>query len=93
MRYLNVPNILFKTVNGNSFTIKDFREIPTYTLLAAININKDDMLDEIAQRQEVYGEGLEDLCYMLFDMNVEKLAENNFNLSKLQTLQIPVLEQ
>lgn len=66
------------------------REYPDYNLMATINILEKDMLDEIACRDEIYGEGNERMSYTIFEMNREKLAENNFNLSKLKKLMIPM---
>jgi len=89
MYYFAIPNVQFTDINGNTRTIKDMREYPAYTSNNSISVNANDMLDEIASRPEIYGDGGEVLSYKLFEANVVALVDNNFTLSKLKRLVIP----
>lgn len=92
MRYLTVDNINFTDINDNTWKVKDMREYPTYNLLTKAKLKEDDFFDEIITRQELYGTKNEDLSYAIIDINREKLTENDFNLSKLNEISIPVIE-
>ncbi len=90
MRYIGIEDIEFTDINGNTVVVKDMREYSDYNLMAIIKINENDMLDEIACRDEVYGEGNESMSYAIFEMNREKITENDFSLSKIKSLMIPM---
>lgn len=91
MRDLAVDNIIFTDKNGKSYEIKDIRPIPSYTVLTKINVSGELFFDEIASREEIYGEGKEDLAYKIFDANVRSIIEANFNTTKIKELIIPNL--
>ena len=46
-------------------------------------------LDEIASRPDVYGEGNESDCYLIFDMNADAIASASFDLASIKSLVIP----
>lgn len=90
MYYFAIPTISFTDVNNKQYLIKDMREYPAYTSNATLQLNAKDMLDEIASRPEVYGDGGEVLSYKLAEANIVALMDNNFDLSKLKRIVIPV---
>jgi hypothetical protein len=51
-----------------------------------------ELLDEIIVRPELYGEGNEDLAYLIFEANQKEILESDFNLKKLTEVKIPILE-
>jgi hypothetical protein len=86
-----VENIPFTWIDGYTYNIKDIKEYPTYDEFVKIGLKQNDRLDEIASRTEVFGEDSEALSYLLFEANVEKIVENDFDLNKLHELRIPVV--
>ena len=90
MRYITVENISFKDKTGKSFEIKDMREYPDYVLLGSIKVNTDDKIDEIVSREEIYGDNSEDLSFKVVDFNRIKLFEENFDLNKIDSINIPL---
>ena len=90
MRYIGIDTISFTDVNGNTFPIKDIRPIPIYTTLLEIDVKENDMIDEIASRDIVYGSDGEDQSYKIFDHNITLLMEAGFDMSKIKTLRIPI---
>jgi hypothetical protein len=89
-RYINVDTITFTNYNGNSYPVKDIREITEQTINQEIDINKDDLLDEVASRNEVFGENGEIQSWRLFDANIITLTENNFRLTNIKKLKVPL---
>jgi len=89
-RYADVDTITFTDVNGNSYPVKDIREISTQTLAFEIDKNENDLLDEIASRREVYGDFGEVQSWRIFDLNIAEFAEVDFDLSKIKRVKIPV---
>jgi hypothetical protein len=65
------------------------REYPEYETAAEISLQQGDMLDEIASRREIYGDGNEGEAYRIFENNVVALFEAGFDLNKLKSLRIP----
>ena len=91
MRYETIENITFTDITGKSIEIKDIRPYPKYQLMTSLLIKEEDQLDEIASRTGIYGEGSEDQYFKIMDFNIVKLFENNFDLSKLDRINIPLL--
>ena len=91
-RYNEVDNIDFTTINGNTFQIKEMREIPDYDTLANYDFQKEDEIDEVISKVEFYGDGAEDLTYAAVEHNNVKLDENDYNTDNLKTLLIPSVE-
>lgn len=90
MRYEPVDTVAFNDPLRGEISIKDRREYPDYTTFITILINEDDLIDEIASRDEIYGADGEDESYKIVDNNIVKLFEADFNLIKLTKLEIPV---
>ena len=90
MRYLEINTISFTNKDGNTFPVKDIRPIPSESVSLALPVVDETMLDEIASRSDIYGEFGEDQTYRIFDANVVKLLENNFDVSKLAEVRIPL---
>ena len=89
-RFIDVDTIIFTNSDGNSYSVKDTREISTQTLNFEIEKNENDLLDEIASRPEVYGNFGEIQSYRIFDLNIIKLTEANFDISKVKRIKIPL---
>lgn len=87
MRYQQVDDIVYTDKNGKSVTIKDMREYPEYTQQTTVMTKADDMVDEIAVRNDIYGANAEHRVYSIYEFNIENFYENNMNMIK--TLRIP----
>jgi hypothetical protein len=92
MRYMNVENINFTTVDNKIVVIKGKRPIPDYNIVTTIQKDEKELLDEIATKEEIYGEGNESLSYLLFEANQKEIVEVDFDLTKIKYLKIPVTE-
>ena len=90
MRYRNVDTISFTDVYGNSYAVKDMREIPDYETLKTLKLKQGDRIDEIVSRPEFYGNGTEDESYKVFEHNIDIITEADFDLSKIKELEIPI---
>jgi len=90
LRYLNVDTITFTDVNNNSYRVKEIRDIISEPISFELNINKGDFLDEIASRKDIYGNYGESETYRIFDANIVRLTEVNFDLTKVRSVKIPL---
>ena len=90
MRYFDVEEITFKSALGRSVKIKDLLPVPDRSdNSVVIALAKDDELDEIATRTDIYGEGYEAKSYDIFAENIEELVQNDFDMNRLKRLRIP----
>jgi hypothetical protein len=90
MRYQEIDNIVFTDYKGKSYTIKDMREYPTdYTLFLNLKTTANDMIDEIANRKDIYGSNSEHMVYKIYENNIIKLFESEFDMNEIKTLAIP----
>lgn len=89
MRYIGISNIVFEYENNRFVEIKDIYDIPEYEISVDTAITKNSMLDEIASRDNVYGEEAEYLSYKLFEANIVQIVDYNFTLDGLSRLKIP----
>lgn len=89
-RYITVPDIIFTDINGKEYMVKDVRPIADEPTAIEIDVQEGDLMDEVASRQEVYGEFGEAQSYRIFDQNIVELTENNFNIGRLKRLRIPL---
>ncbi len=89
-RYINVDTITFTNIDGNSYPVKDTREISVQTINQEIDVDKGDLLDEIASRNEVFGANGEIQTWRLFDANIVTLTENNFQIENIKKLKVPL---
>lgn len=92
MRFLDTPTIIFTDVNGNSYPVKDIRPISKFKTMMNLNVKTGDLPDEIMSRNEFYGAGGEDFAWALVDHNCVAFADANFDISKIKTLNIPVMD-
>lgn len=92
MRYYSIDDIEFTTLEGETYIVKDMRRYPDYSTLSNYDIQKGEDIDEIISRQDFYGDNQESISYIVVDHNIVKLFESQFDLDKLRTLKIPVLE-
>jgi hypothetical protein len=89
-RYINVDTITFTNFDGNSYPVKDTREISVQTINQEIDVDKGDLLDEIASRNEVFGANGEIQTWRLFDANIVTLTESNFQIENIKKLKVPL---
>ena len=92
MTFDDVEIIQFNDEIGTLFPVRDKKDLDSYTLSQTIGVQQGMDLDEVISRENVYGSGNEDLVYAVAEMNAESLAENDFNLNQLKTINIPVIE-
>jgi len=85
------PNISFTWLDGHIYNIKDMKTYPVYDRFVKLSLKQNDQLDEIASRTEVFGAGAESYAYLLFEVNAEKIVENDFDMNKLHSIKIPVV--
>ena len=86
-----VPTVSFLWLDGYTYSVKDVKTLPVYDKFVKISLKKDDCLDEIASRTEVFGQDEESSAYLIFEANVEKIVENDFNLNAFHEIKIPVV--
>lgn len=90
MRYFDIDEITFKNILGRSVKVKALLPVPARSdNSVVIALAKDDELDEIATRTDIYGEGYETKSYDIFAENIEELTQNDFDMNKLKRLRIP----
>jgi len=89
-RYFQTPIISFTDFYGNTFSLRDIRETPTYIDSFTLKIEKNDTVDEIASRKDIYGNQNENLSYKIIEHNNITLLDNKFDLKKIKELKIPV---
>lgn len=89
-RYISVDTVIFTDHNGNQFPVKDIREIPTEQTEFEVDVTEGDLLDEVASRKEVFGDFGEVQSYRIFDLNIVKLTEVNFDMTKIKSLKVPI---
>lgn len=89
MRYINEDDFVWTDGDNVTHKLKFFRTIPSYDSMKKITTTAFDMLDEIASRQEIYGDGGELDTYKLIEANRTKLIESGFDMAKIKTLEIP----
>ena len=90
MRYFDVPIVTFNDANGRVAQVRDVRPIPNQVIDFEIPIKQGDLLDEVASRENIYGEGAESQSYKLFDANIVALFDAQFDLSQIRRLRVPV---
>lgn len=89
-RYISIDTVSFNDKDENLFPIKDVRPIPSEPVGKTIPIIAGTMMDEIASRDDVYGEFGEGESFRIFDLNVIELTENKFIISELKALKVPL---
>ncbi|MBD5584205.1 MAG: hypothetical protein HDQ88_03915 [Clostridia bacterium] len=90
MRYFSVEDISFTNALGRTVMIKDILPVQERSQNSvSIAISKDDELDEIATRTDIYGEGYESQSYEIFAENIEELTQVDFDMNRLKSLRIP----
>jgi hypothetical protein len=91
MRYLSVPTISFTDANGNTWPVKDIRPITSFAKGQTIPYEQGTRIDELACRPQYYGKNQEGLSWAIFEANIVPLTEQNFDLTNIRTLIIPVI--
>lgn len=90
MRYFDVPVVTFNDANNRVTQVRDLRPIPTQVIDFEIPIKEQDLLDEIASRESIFGPGAEPQSYRIFDANIVELFDAEFDLTRIRRLRIPV---
>jgi len=89
-RFNDVETITFTNAYGKQFSIKDIRPISKQVLSFEMDKKENDLIDEIASRRDVFGDFGELQSWRVFDINIIRLTEANFNLKKIRRIKIPV---
>ena len=89
MRYFTEPTISFTDAQGRTVAIKDMREPPDYTAGFTYKKQDGELLDSVASRQDVFGEGREGDSYKIFEANLVALVDAKFILDNVRNLVIP----
>lgn len=89
MRYFDIDTVSFTNKDGKSAPIKEKRPIENNPIAFEVNTNNQ-LLDEIASRKDVYGEGYEDHSYKIFDANCVEIIEAGYDLTKVRRMKIPL---
>ena len=89
MRYFNQPTVVFADKDGIGFEIKETRQLEKLNTMLNLKINEGDDLDEIATRQNIFGEDAEILSYKIFDHNAVAIVDSNYDITRIKTLKIP----
>lgn len=92
MTFDNAAIISFNDELGNTFPVRDKKDIGTFKTASTIDNVQGAMLDDIASRQEIYGDGAEDLSYTIFEANIEAIVEAGLNEGLVKKLIIPVIQ-
>jgi len=92
LRYKEIDDVVFTTVDDKEIVIKDKRTVPTYQTMVTVQKLEGELMDEIITRPELYGEGNEDLAYLIFEANQKEILEVDFDFDKLTEVKIPILE-
>ena len=88
-RLFELETISFTDRDGRTIGIKEIREIPVVIEAFKLDLNQGDELDEIASRDDIFGEGSEFEAYKIADANIAALVDADFDLNKLRKLIIP----
>ena len=90
MRYMTADSVVFTDAVGRTVTIKDTIpmvgksdrsfEVPCFADIA---------LDEVATRQEAYGDNAEASAYLIFEENAVEIMEARMDMGKIKKLRVP----
>ena len=90
MRYTNIDNITFVDQNGVSTQVKDMRLIPSEAISKTVDFKGFNTLDDIASRQDIYGDFGENQTFRLFEANIVAITDARFDMSKIRSLKVPL---
>jgi hypothetical protein len=91
MRYFTADDLVFTDATGKTVRIKDI--IPMVGRSDSsfeVNCSADISLDEVASRQEAYGDGAEASAYRIFEENAVEIMESRLDMGKVRKLRIPL---
>jgi hypothetical protein len=90
MRYYQSEEEMFETFEGRKVNLKQIIPVvPKAIYSITVKVDSGTMLDEIASRPNIYGEGMEAESYRIFDENIVELFESRFNMGIIPTLRVP----
>lgn len=75
---------------GRQLPIKDIKDIAQYTNFINVDVSTESTIDEVCVRNDIYGEQTEDQSYKIFEANIVELTDNNFSMSVIKSLRIPL---
>jgi len=81
---------IFTDINGKTYTLKDVRPIVPAASSYSVDKSGTELLDSVAVKPEVFGDGGEDKVYKLFDQNCIAIVDANFDLTQLRKIQVPI---
>lgn len=91
MRYLGSSTNAFKDASGMTVSLYDPLPIaPRATSFVTVECRGDVALDEVATRQDAYGEGQEASSYRVFDENVVEIFEARLDVGSVCNLRVPL---
>ena len=92
-RYAQLDVLSFERLGGETVAVTDIRPLEITNTLFKLPLDKtDDSLDQIASKQDVYGDEAESLAYKLADVNASRIVDSGFNIAKVRELNIPQQE-
>jgi hypothetical protein len=89
MRYQFEDDLVWTDGNNVTHKLKQFREIPEYTILREEVATPDLKFDELASRINIYGEGNEGDAYKIAEANTVELVEGDFEIANLKKIGVP----
>jgi hypothetical protein len=89
MRYFNIDTVVYETADSKKVNVKELRPLYSAPFRFRVKLKEERTLDEIAVRDEVYGESAELETYKLFDYNATKIIEQQGDLTRIESLEVP----
>lgn len=90
MRYAPIETISFTDVSGNTYAIKDLREIPEYEIASILEKNAQDKPDEVAVRDDAFEAGSEADSYRLWEANLVEIVDAGFDWTRIKKVKVPL---
>ena len=88
MRYQNVDTVSFTDAVGVTRAVKEMRELPAVQVAGKVDWPQGGFMDEIASRNNIWGENAEAQSYRLHAANMVAIIEGGF-LYDLRAVVIP----
>lgn len=91
MRYFQSDTVAFTDAAGRTANLKEILPmIGRASASTEVECRPDTALDEIATRDEAYGEGAEASSYRIFEENAVEIIEARVDMSRIKKLRIPL---
>lgn len=90
MRYLNADDVTFTSPDGKAVSLKDtLPMVGRSDSFFEVECSPGVALDEVATRQEAYGDGMEASAYRVFEENAVEIFEARLDMGKVSRLRVP----